>query len=84
MGAHQIKSAREPGTSGKSLPLPIIAIIKHFSIIPLSSQMHPIIGKPLGSERLEPYFLGSKYSRRLTENIRSTYGRRRTECVRPP
>ena len=38
----------------------------------------------IGSERLEPYFLGSKYGRTLTENIRSTYGRRRTECVRPP
>ena len=36
------------------------------------------------SERLEGYFLGSKYGRTLTENISSTSGHRRTECVRPP
>ena len=37
-----------------------------------------------GSERLEGCFLGSKYGRTLTENISSTSGHRRTECVRPP
>ena len=36
------------------------------------------------SERLEGCFLGSKYGRTLTENISSTSGHRRTECVRPP
>ena len=36
------------------------------------------------SERLEGCFLGSKYGRTLTENISSTSGHRRTECVRSP
>ena len=36
------------------------------------------------SERLEGCFLGSRYGRTLTENISSTSGHRRTECVRPP
>ena len=57
-------------------------------MLPLHSQCAPEVlilqWSTLGSERLEGCFLGSKYGRTLRENISSTSGQRRTECVRPP